>query len=140
MAKSSRHVGRLLLSCANLGFRGTVDRTKRTETALVMCRACAPPQALIPVLHMAPSGFPSRASMRDALQAVRKSHEVFGQISDAQLRVTANTASGCNLAKTRGVIEDGVVKGTVAQIKLPVNAGTCAHELLAESWRQPRKE
>ena len=29
----------------------------------------------------------------------------------------------CNFAKTRAVIEDGVVKSMVAEIKLPVNAG-----------------
>ena len=53
------------------------------------------PQALIPVLDMAPSGFTNHASMKDALQAVRKTHEVFGQISDAQLWVMANTTSEC---------------------------------------------
>ena len=53
---------------------------------------CSNAQALIPVPDMAPSGFSSHASMRDALQAVRKTHEVFGPISDAQLWVTANAA------------------------------------------------
>ena len=93
---------------------------------------CSYAQALNPVLDMAPSCFLSHASMRDALQAVHKTHEFFGPVSDAQLWVTADTASGCwrllckhvnNFAKTRAVIEDGVVKSRVAQIKLPVNAG-----------------
>ena len=75
---------------------------------------CSCAQALMPALDMAPSGFPSHTSMRDALQAVHKTHEVFGPISDAH---------GYNLAKTRAVIEDAVVKSMVAQIKLPVNAG-----------------
>ena len=89
-------------------------------------------QALIPVLDREPSGFSSHASMRDVLQAVHKTHEVFGQMSDAQLWVTTNRTSECwrlmckhvyNSAKTRAVIEDAVVKSTVAQINLPVNAG-----------------
>ena len=93
MAKSSRHFGRLL-SCATLGFRGTVARTKRNRIGSGDVQGlCSYAQALIPVLDTAPSGFPSHASMRDALQAVRKTHEVFGQISDAQLWVAANTAS-----------------------------------------------
>ena len=93
---------------------------------------CSNAQALIPVLDVAPSGFPSHASVRDALQAVHRTREAFGPISGAQLWVTANTDSECwrllckhvcNFARTRAVIEDGAFKSTVAQIKLPVNAG-----------------
>ena len=133
MAKSSRHVGRLLRSCATFGVfvgqwlkQGERSRLWRCEGL----RFCA--QALIPVLDMAPSGLPSHPSMRDAWPAVHKTHEVFGQIFDAQLWVTANTASECwrltcklvySSARTRAVIEDAVVKSMVAHIKLPVNAG-----------------
>ena len=39
-------------------------------------------QALIPVLDMPLRGFTSHASMGDALQAVHKTHEVFGRNSD----------------------------------------------------------
>ena len=87
---------------------------------------------LIPVRDREPTSFSSHSSTRDALEAVHKTHEVFGQMSDAQLSVTANTTSECwrlmckhvyNSAKTRAVIEDAVVKSTVAQINLPVNAG-----------------
>ena len=51
--------------------------------------------ALIPTLHMAQSGFSSPASMRHAWQAVHKTHEIFAQISDAQLSVTSNTVNEC---------------------------------------------
>ena len=81
--------------------------------------------------------------MRDAWPAVHKTHEVFGQIFDAQLWVTANTASECwrltcklvySSARTRAVIEDAVVKSMVAHIKLPVNAG--GKRVCTRCWRR----
>ena len=125
---------------------GTVARAKRTETALVMW-ACAPTrkrwsQCLTWHHH---------ASMRDALQAVRKTHEVFGQISEAQLRVTANRVGErwrlmckarvrfCQDAcrDRRCCCEEHSCAHQAASQR---RKGTRVHELQAESWRQLRKQ
>ena len=78
MAKSSLHAGRLLRSCAR--DIGSYKANGNGSGDVEGFRSYA--QALIPVLVMPLRGFPSHASMGDALQAVHKTHEVFGRNSD----------------------------------------------------------
>ena len=89
---------------------------------------CSYAQALIPVLDKAPSGFTSHVCMRDALQAVRTTHEsLWADFRRAATQPSEWWRLMCkhvyNVAKTRAAIEDAVVMSMVAQIKLPVNAG-----------------
>ena len=108
-------------------------------------------QALIPVLDMPPSGFPSHASMGDALQAVHKTHEVFGQNSDGaapghgehsqrvlEANVQARVPFRQDACRDRRCC--GQEHGWANQPASERWGGTRVHEFLAESWRQLRKQ